>query len=150
MRDVGGRPTDYDPKHVTEMLEYFTGWEEYTEAVEEFSSNGKTTKVIKQKPNKPPTLGKYAIKIGVHRKTLQEWAAANAEFQNTYDACKQIQEEFLCDKGLLGEYNSNITKFMLVNHTEMRDKTEQTIDASVKTESVEDYLKRIDKEKQKE
>ena len=150
MRDIGGRSTDYDPRHVTEMLEYFQSWEAYTETVEEFSSNGKKTKVIKQRPNTPPTLGKYAIKIGVHRNTLKEWADVNAPFKCTYDACKQIQEEFLCDKGLLGEYNSNITKFMLVNHTEMRDKTEQTIDASVKTESVEDYLKRIDKEKQTE
>lgn len=123
----GGRPSDYDPRHITEMLEFFQNWELYREVEKEIASGGRKVVIKERLVNYPPTLNKYAIKIGVDRKTLRRWADDNIEFRPTYDACKTIQEEWLSDRGTTGEYNSGFTKLMLVNHSEIRDKVTHEI-----------------------
>jgi hypothetical protein len=131
-----GRPSDYDPKYNQEMLDFFNNWEEYRLVKKEVVSNGVVKIINEEKPNKPPTINKFSIKIGVCRKTLNNWCDAHPEFLRTYTQCKAIQEEFLCDKGLLGEYNQGITRLMLVNHSEIKDKMEidQTNESKVKIE----------------
>ena len=81
-----GRPSEYDPKHIVEMLEFFQSWPEFREVEKEIASAGRVVKVKEQLVNYPPTLNKYAIKIGIDRMTLKRWADDNPEFRITYKA----------------------------------------------------------------
>jgi hypothetical protein len=123
----GGRPSDYDPRHITEMLEFFQNWEPYREVDKEIASGGRKVVIKERLVNYPPTLNKYAIKLGIDRKTLRRWAEDNAEFRPTYDACKTIQEEWLSDRGTTGEYHAGFTQLMLTNHSDIRQKVTHEI-----------------------
>lgn len=123
----GGRPSDYDPRHITEMLEFFQNWEPYREVEKEIASGGRKVVIKERLVNYPPTLNKYAIKLGIDRKTLRRWAEDNAEFRPTYDACKTIQEEWLSDRGTTGEYHAGFTQLMLTNHSDIRQKVTHEI-----------------------
>lgn len=118
----GGRPTDYHPRHITEMLEFFQSWPEYREVEKTVIANGRVTKIKEKVVNYPPTLNKYAIKLGIDRKTLLNWSEAHPEFLPTYKACKTIQEEWLSDRATTGEYHAGFTKLMLTNHTDIKEK----------------------------
>lgn len=123
----GGRPSDYDPRHITEMLEFFQNWELYREVDKEIASGGRKVVIKEKLVNYPPTLNKYAIKLGIDRKTLRRWAEDNPEFRPTYDACKTIQEEWLSDRGTTGEYHAGFTQLMLTNHSDIRQKVTHEI-----------------------
>lgn len=123
----GGRPSDYDPRHITEMLEFFQNWEPYREVEKEIASGGRKVVIKERLVNYPPTLNKYAIKLGIDRKTLRRWAEDNTEFRPTYDACKTIQEEWLSDRGTTGEYHAGFTQLMLTNHSDIRQKVTHEI-----------------------
>lgn len=128
-----GRPSDYDPKHITEMLEFFQSWPEYREVEKTVVANGRVTKIKEKVVNYPPTLNKYAIKLGIDRKTLLNWAETHPEFLPTYKACKTIQEEWLSDRATTGEYHAGFTQLMLTNHTDIRQKmTHEVQESSIK------------------
>jgi hypothetical protein len=128
-----GRPHGYDPKHVTEMLEFFQNWEEFREVEKTVIVGGRVTKIKERLANYPPTLNKYAIKLGIDRHTLKRWAEENPDFYATYKACKIIQEEWLSDRATTGEYHAGFTKLMLVNHSDIKDRvTHEVHDAAIK------------------
>jgi hypothetical protein len=117
---VFGRPTKYKPEYCEEMLKFFLEWPEYREVEEDAVSAGRKVKVIKRYPNRPPTLNKFSIKIGVDRTTLTRWAKENPDFCIVYERCVTIYEEFLSDKGLSSEYNAGFAKMLLSNHTRLK------------------------------
>lgn len=117
-----GRPSDYHPRHITEMIEFFQSWPEYREVEKTVVANGRVTKIKERVVNYPPTLNKYAIKLGIDRRTLFRWAEDNPDFRPTYNACKTIQEEWLSDRATSGEYHAGFTKLMLTNHTDIKEK----------------------------
>lgn len=123
----GGRPSEYDPKHITEMLEFFQNWPLYREVEKEVASGGRKVIIKEKLVNYPPTLNKYAIKLGIDRRTLFRWAEDNPEFRPTYNACKTIQEEWLSERGLSGEYHAGFTELMLTNHSDIRKKVTHEI-----------------------
>jgi hypothetical protein len=132
MKHPGGRPSDYDPRHITEMLEFFQNWEPFREVEKEVASGGRKVIIKEKLVNYPPTLNKYAIKLGIDRKTLRRWAEDNPEFRPTYDACKTIQEEWLSDRGTTGEYHAGFTQLMLTNHSDIKQKvTHEVTDARI-------------------
>lgn len=122
-----GRPPSYDPRHCKEMLEFFQSWPEFREVERTIVQNGRVTKIKEKVVNYPPTLNKYAIKLGISRITLKRWAEQNEEFCITYNACKTIQEEWLCDRATVGEYHAGFTQLMLTNHTDIKDKVTHEI-----------------------
>ena len=122
-----GRPTDYDPRHITEMLEFFQNWEPFREVEKEIASGGRKVVIKERLVNYPPTLNKYAIKLGIDRSTLKRWSEENPDFYPTYKACKTIQEEWLSDRGTTGEYHAGFTQLMLTNHSDIRQKVTHEI-----------------------
>ena len=122
-----GRPSDYDPRHITEMLEFFQTWPEFRTIKKEVASGGRKVIIEETLVNYPPTLNKYAIKLGIDRKTLRRWAEDNADFRPTYEACKTIQEEWLSDRATTGDYHAGFTQLMLTNHTDIRQKVTHEI-----------------------
>lgn len=90
------RPSKYNDETVTKALAYLEGC--YDEL---------------------PTVEGLAVRLGVHKDTVYEWATHEdkREFSDTLNKIKMIQADQLLQKALKGEYNATIAKLMLsVNH----------------------------------
>ncbi len=133
---VFGRPTEYKEQYCKDIIDFFFV-EDYTEIVEKRtkSSDGKETIHETALGKKLPTITGFAIKIGVTRQTVLNWASENKDFFNALSRAKEMQEEMLVQNGLRGYYNSGFAKFVAINCTSMEDKVvnvspkEQTLEA---------------------
>lgn len=76
-------------------------------------------------PNELPTVEGFAIKLGVSRDTLYEWAKVHEEFSDTMSFCKLITKEFLVQNGLRGLYATNFAIFVATNMTDLKSKQEE-------------------------
>lgn len=114
------------------MLEFFLEWPQTRTVKKQLVSNGRVINFEEILVNYPPTLNKYSIKIGTDRNTMKRWADENPEFHSTYMRCKAIQEEWLSDRGVSGEYNPGFAKLMLVNHSDIKDKVTHDVSDDVK------------------
>lgn len=98
-KHAGGRPTLYTPGVIVEINEYLK---------EAIPQNMKI-----------PTIEGIALKLGISRDTLYEWAKKYPEFSDTLDKLKMMQKESLTEIGIFGgkEINAAIVKLLLeVNH----------------------------------
>jgi hypothetical protein len=105
VKHPGGRPTKYDPKMVDQINEYLRG------AIPENM--------------KIPTIEGIALKLGISRETLYQWAKEYPEFSDTIEKTKTLQKEYLQEIGIFGgkEINATIVALLLkVNH-DMVEKT---------------------------
>lgn len=103
-----GRPTKYDPSFIQEVDDYL-------------ESSSKEQMHL-------PKIESFAIRLGVSKDSLYEWAKLYPEFS---DALKKIllkQAEQLIDDGIYGgkEVNSTIVKLLLQNNHGMRERVDQT------------------------
>jgi hypothetical protein len=101
----GGRPTDYTPQVIEELNQYL---------IEATPLNMKI-----------PTVEGIALRLGVSRDTLYEWAKIHKEFSDTLGKLKMMQKEALIETGIFGgkEINQTIVALLLkVNH-DMVEKT---------------------------
>jgi len=99
MTHPGGRPTLYTPEVITQINEYMA------EAVPQNM--------------KIPTVEGIALKLGINRDTLYQWAKDHKEFSDTLDELKLKQKEYLTEIGIFGgkEINATIVMLLLkVNH----------------------------------
>ncbi len=110
-----GRPSDYKPEYAEALIEHFNKpiYHPESEKVKDF-----------------PTLAGFAIKLGVHRDTLHEWASAvdekdnlkHPEFSDAYKRTKDFQEEYLLQTGLRGDIHPTVGIFTMKNVLGYRDK----------------------------
>lgn len=107
-----GRPTKYQAKYCTEIVEYFS-------QEPEFDDKGKLTWAC------IPTLISFSQKIGVNDGTLWRWTQENLAFRDAYKMAKKKQEEFFMKAGLNGLTNTAMTIFALKNLHDWSDKVEQ-------------------------
>jgi len=99
MAHAGGRPTDYTPQIIEEINKYLE------EAIPENM--------------KIPTVEGIALRLGINKTTLYEWAKKYPEFSNALDELKMKQKECLVETGIFGgkEINATIVALLLkVNH----------------------------------
>lgn len=82
-------------------------------------------------------LTKFVISRGYSRKELQTFADRSQEFLHAYNRAKDIQEQFLIDKGLKAEYNPYFTGLTLKNIAGWRDK--QDVDHTTKGRPIEGF-----------
>ena len=100
-----GQPTKYTPEVIEEINQYLK------DAVPENMSI--------------PTVEGIALKLGISRDTLYEWAKVHPEFSDTISRMKMLQKEALIKTGIFGgkEINATIIALLLkVNH-DMVEKT---------------------------
>jgi hypothetical protein len=93
------RPSKYTPEVIDEINEYLA------EAIPENM--------------RIPTIEGIALKLGISRDTLYEWAKVHAEFSDTLERLKMMQKEALIQTGIFGgkEINQTIVALLLkVNH----------------------------------
>ena len=94
-----GRPTDYKPEVIDELNKYLA------EAIPENM--------------KIPTVEGIALKLGISKKTLYNWADEHEEFLHALEVLKMKQKEALTEIGIFGgkEINATIVQLLLkVNH----------------------------------
>lgn len=127
----GGRPSLYEEKYCEEIVEFFTR-EPFTPILIE-NDEGETVVATNKngqpmlKPCPLPTLEGFAIKIGVHRETLNNWAVKNPKFFDAIKKAKDRQKEILVQNGLVGAYEKVFAIFVAKNVTDMSDKQELDI-----------------------
>ncbi len=95
----GGRPTLYKPEVIDELNQYLL------EAVPENQDI--------------PTVEGIALRLGISRDTLYEWAKVHKKFSDTLDKLKMMQKQALIRTGIFGgkEINATIITLLLkVNH----------------------------------
>lgn len=115
---------EYHPGYIDQMLAYFDR-PKMKETIETFTyRSGAVDKRVKYVANTPPHFSEFARQIGVTTRKLKLWAKNNPAFREAYETCQEIFEEFMIDNGLTGQYGAIAMKFVAVNRTKMRDKTE--------------------------
>jgi hypothetical protein len=144
------RPTDYDPKYCTEIVDYFERCQaEILVDISFFQPNKNVwveqifnplpkeddidttlpswpVKKIEQKlvMQRFPTLVRFARMIGVNKSTLYEWKSKHKEFSDSMEECMQIAEAILLENWLQWTYNSAFAQFLLKNNHWYSDKTQ--------------------------
>jgi len=95
---AGGRPTTYTPEMLEKAYAYLDKWESEGDAI-------------------PSVVGlvKY---IGRSKTCVYDWAKEEGkeEFADILANINETQRQVLINKGLKGEFNSNITKLVLGKH----------------------------------
>ena len=70
-----------------------------------------------------PSIEGLADHIDIHRETCYQWRKDIEAFSDTFERVHKKQARLLINNGLIGDFNSAITKLMLANHG-YREKTE--------------------------
>jgi hypothetical protein len=86
-----GRPTKYKKQYCKDIVSYFK---------------------IKPFPKKLPTLEGFAIKLGVTKKTLHNWAEKDPDFLYALKQARERQHEVWLQNTLSGKYNATFAKFL--------------------------------------
>jgi hypothetical protein len=145
-----GRPSGYRPEYVGQLIEYFSAppYKQLIKKITEKDDDGKTT--IKEVPmfhenglpileiSDFPTLAGFAISIGVHRDTLQEWAKNFAEFSDAYKKAKDYQENYLAVNGNRSLLPPAFAIFTAKNVLGWRDKQPDEVDVVVNNHALSD------------
>lgn len=112
-----GRPSGFKDEFADQLIEYFSA-KPYTE------------KENREVAGDVPTLAGFAIKLGVSRDTLLEWASAldetgslkYPEFSGAYKRARDYQENWLATNTLKNLVNPAFAIFMAKNVIGWRDK----------------------------
>lgn len=116
-----GRPTTYKKKYGQMMIDWFDRELTVLKDVQRVEY-GKVVVVQEEAPNKPPMFGVFARKvIGVYYQTLVDWKHKYPEFNDAYNECKRIQQEFIIMGCLMGHLNANFGRFTMKNISTWRD-----------------------------
>ena len=119
-----GRPTKYKSEYCQMIVDYFSQDIRDIEEVEIKDKKWNTTIINKKTPKRLPTISKFGLSIGIADDTLSEWAKEHADFSVAYRKAKDLQKNFLNDCALLWLYDSGYSKFVAINCTDMKDKSE--------------------------
>lgn len=125
----GGRPTNYKPEFCDKLIEYFDiePWKE--REIPHYKNGALTWTDYKIMPVRMPTLRRFAKSINVGIRTVYGWidekcGSYQMEFSHAFTCAKDIRKEWLVDVGLSGSAPPASFKFVAVNVTDMRDKTD--------------------------
>ena len=121
-----GRPTSYKPEYCQSIREFFNV-ELTRQRIEECNGKDGAYTIIKTIGNLLPTFAKYASTIGVHRETLLNWCNDFPAFFDAYKDAKQLQENFLVQNALSGDYKASAAIFCMKNMLGWRDKSETNV-----------------------
>jgi len=104
----GGRPTKYNKELLEKAREYVINFKDHGHAI--------------------PSISGLSLLLDVSRETLHKWARQELkkEFTDILAKIKETQHQVLVNNGLLGEFNSNITKLVLGKHG-YHDKQDTTV-----------------------
>jgi len=172
-KNPGGRPSKFKKRYIKDMIEFFDIEPTRKELMKTTTKNGnEISNEYKLVANRFPTIVKFAKSIDVDYTTVYRWAHSGddervgkalktnsgmtkerinelsgmAEFCKAYKTCKQQQQDFLMDNGLIGASPASAFIFTAKNVTKMRDKVENDI----KVTEVKPLLDNLRKKKKQE
>ncbi len=125
VKNKGGAPSKYRSEYCESVIEFFnrepfevvmTTDDEGNE-IPSLAPNGKPVMI----PCKLPTKEGFAISLGVHRETINNWAAENKEFFDAIKRAESMQKEILVQNGMSGLYEKTFAIFVAKNVTDMKD-----------------------------
>lgn len=126
-KNKGGAPVTYEPRYCKEMLDYFSVKPYEYKQTDVFNKKGEKTGTTEYlDANDLPLFSGFAVKIGVHRSTLINWAKEYPEFEEIYKICKDMQDTNLLTNGLRGLYNPSYAGLVSKNWLNMKDKKDVT------------------------
>jgi len=133
LRKLGRVPT-LTKNNIKSMVEYFENYSDsYEVPVEIQKKSGETHTEMKSVPQGLPTLAKLADYMGVKRTNIYNWYEHNSDFSELYDKLKnKFEEELIANNALLGKFNSNFSKFYLINKHGYQDRIEVGNDKTAK------------------
>lgn len=140
---TAGRPSKYDPSFIAEADKYIK--ESQDEEVQELVGlSAKGTELYKKKLKvNIPTIESFAVRLGVNKTTLYEWAKDNEEFSNALSRIKTEQQKRLMNSGLSGDYNPTIAKLVLSANHDMREKSDVTSDEKPIGKPIENAIEKV-------
>lgn len=124
-KHAGGRPDKYKEEYCDMIIEHFQVIPFIIKSKKTFYQNGQ----VKSEEEYPiaselPTFQKFADKIGVCMKTLDNWQEKHEEFLQAYTRAKSLQEHIWLVNGMAGHYNSQFAQFFGKNCLGYKDKQE--------------------------
>ncbi len=112
----------YEEKYAVMMIEFFMEKQKTKTVTETFTwRNGEVDEKYKTIACAPPQFSEFARSIGVSERTLKGWAKKDNGFQEAYEVCQDIIQEFIVENGLSGQYPGQFTIFAAKNLTKMKD-----------------------------
>lgn len=126
------RPTKYKPEYAKKIIEFFDVEPfEDMELPHYFDTEEHRVKWkdYKRVARKLPTLRDFAKRIEVPIRTVYDWLdekhqSYKKEFSHAFTHAKELRKDFLIQNALQGLYPPATFKFVAVNLTDMRDKTD--------------------------
>jgi hypothetical protein len=109
-----GRPTSYK--------------EEYNDLVDDYLKDCIDSYDNGKRDVKLPTIGGFALMVGVNKQTLYNWGEEHPQFLDSLNKIVEEQQNRLINQGLAGNYNSTIAKLILSSNHGMSEKTENKTD----------------------
>lgn len=145
-----GRPSEYRPEFVAELIAYFDIEVQKVVEVDVVAKDGTTATEKKLVTNTFPTLTRFAAKIGVTRQTLHDWATEKSadgtprrpEFAYAYARAKDAQESLLIEGAMSGVYEPRFAVFATKNLAGWKDQVETTgevVHSMAKTDELDDF-----------
>lgn len=133
-----GRPIKFQPEYCEELIEYFSRPLTYEKEVTTVDKKGIAHTSFMEVANPMPKFYEFADSIGVDRDTLLNWAKDTDEaremfpgFHQAYEKAKELQKWFLIENALHRRYDAYFAKFVAINITDMRDKSETELSSNV-------------------
>ncbi len=113
---------EYQEEFGADMLEFFLSKSRTRIAREiHYSKTGEMFEKEKDIPNAPPMFSEFGRTIGVSDRTLKGWVKKYPAFQEAYEICTDIIQEFFVENGVKGNYASQFSIFAAKNLTKMKD-----------------------------
>ena len=142
----------YEEKYADELLEFFKQPITKVEYRREFDKNGN---LIAETPVEImgdfPTMGMFAIKIGVSVTTLKSWAGISdggqfmkPRFAKAYQMAKEWAGGMIESGALSGKLNANMAKFVLTNDYGKRDSQDINVHSPDMDEKDLALIKRVE------
>jgi hypothetical protein len=125
-KSKAGRPSKYNDEILTKAKDYIENYEKnYDDVI--------------------PSVAGLAVVLKVARDTIYDWAkqTEKSQFSDTLDELLAVQERVLFNKGLSGDFNSNIVKLALGNHGYSDKKETVVTDKRTAAALTDDELTRI-------
>ena len=117
-----GAPTKYKEEYVDKVDEYLSAnVDEGIEIVKQANTEKGYEMYDHKLKVKLPTVGGFAIFLGVSERTLYNWGDDYPEFLQSLEKIVQEQKKRLINMGLSGDYNSTIAKLILSANHGMRE-----------------------------
>lgn len=134
----------YEEEYADMLIEYFETPQSEIIYEEIYNKDGSIKRKIPKMilPPKFPTLEMFATSIGVTRRTLAEWISLDENgipkhprFAQAYAYAREKQFAIAKENAISKQYDSNFSKFILINDFGMKDKQEVDTNVNGKIET---------------